>query len=256
MSGRRSQGNTSPARNNGDRRSPQPRNSKPDLGRPRQAKSNQARPNQAKPRRKKSAPVDVLEAVPPAQRDRVALRLRNATDDFQAGRFGDADAILSQLERSYPQEPQIIELYALTQYRTGQWKKAAEALEILIDLTGSIDQLPIVADCYRALGDIDRVRSLWDELRMASPTADATTEGRIVMAGALADSGDLAGAIRLLENGPVRTSVVRDRHLRIWYALADLYDRAGETQRARRVFSRIVEVDASYYDAADRLASL
>ncbi|HCB34887.1 MAG TPA: hypothetical protein DEP69_07060 [Acidimicrobiaceae bacterium] len=72
----------------------------------------------------------------------------------------------------------------------------------------------------------------------------------------MADGGDLAGAIRLLEHGPVRSSGVRERHLRIWYALADLYDRAGEYQSARRGFARIVDVDAGYVDAAHRLRAL
>ncbi len=46
-----------------------------------------------------------------------------------------------------------------------------------------------------------RVDELWDELRQASPSAELVVEGRIVMAGMMADRGDLPGAIRLLEQG-------------------------------------------------------
>ncbi len=226
--------------------------------------------NKLKANSPKPAVGIALQTVPPGQRDRVALRLRNASKDFQAGRFGDADKSLSNLMRSYPKEPELLELFGLTQYRLGHWEKAVGALEALLELAGggaktgvssasalsNSSLLPIMADCYRALGDTDQVRSLWEQLRAASSDADAMTEGRIVMAGALADAGDLAAAIRLLERGPVKASIVRDRHLRIWYALADLYDQAGETQRARRGFSRIVEVDADYFDAAQRLKAL
>ncbi len=207
---------------------------------------------------KANKPRFELATVPDKQRERVAQRLRGATQDFQSGRLGDAERVLSQLVRSHSNEPEIVELHGLTQYRLGHWQRAIEALtkHNAIVPTHSVGSLPILADCYRALGDYDKVRSLWDDLRSAAPDADTMTEGRIVMAGALADSGDLRGAIRLLEQGPVRTNVVRERHLRIWYALADLYDRAGETQRARRGFSRITEVDPDYHDSATRLASL
>lgn len=197
-----------------------------------------------------------LELVPPADRDRVTRRLRNAADDFAVGRFGEAEYTLAPLARAYPDVADVVELYGLTQYRLGHWEVAAQVLGEAIDLTGGVDQLPTLADCHRALGDTNKVRELWEQLRTSSPDADTMTEGRIVMAGALADDDDLAGAIRLLERGPVRASVVRERHLRIWYALADLYDRAAEHQRARRGFARIVEIDADYMDAADRLRAL
>ncbi len=219
--------------------------------------------NQGRRSNKKASSTDLV-TVPLKQRDRVAQRLRGAEKDFQAGRFGDVERALTSLVRSYPQEPEIVELYGLTQYRLGHWEQAIEALGEVTAHTGvtaggttaNTDQLPILADCYRALGDLNRVRAVWDQLRDSSPDADTMTEGRIVMAGALADSGDLTGAIRLLERGPVRTNVVRERHLRIWYALADLYDRAGETQRAKRGFSRITDMDPNYHDSAARLASL
>ena len=53
-------------------------------------------------------------------------------------------------------------------------------------------------------------------------------EGRLVEAGCLADQGDLRGAIRLLEAAARRGVRKADlAHLRQWYALADLYERAG-----------------------------
>lgn len=82
------------------------------------------------------------------------------------------------------------------------------------------------------------------------------TEGRIVMAGAMADIGDVAGGIRLLEQGPLKPKKPRDHHVRLWYALADLYERAGDHQRARRGFERIDQVEPGYADVSGRLESL
>ena len=93
--------------------------------------------------------------------------------------------------------------YGLTLYRLERWRQAAAELEAYRALTGSADQLPVLADCYRALRRYDRVDELWAELREASPSAALVTEGRIVAAGALADQGDLQGAI-----GPARAGAV------------------------------------------------
>ena len=112
-----------------------------------------------------------------------------------------------------------------------------------------------MADCYRALGEV-KLRHLWDELRASGPEAAIMTEGRIVMAGAMADIGDVAGGIRLLEQGPLKPKKPRDHHVRLWYALADLYERAGDHQRARRGFERIDQVEPGYADVSGRLESL
>ena len=72
-------------------------------------------------------------------------------------------------------------------------------LEAFVALThGSTEQHPVLADCYRAMGDYPKVEALWDELREASPQGSLVAEGRIVAAGAMADQGDLRGAIALL----------------------------------------------------------
>ena len=49
---------------------------------------------------------------------------------------------------------------------------------------------------------------------------------------------------------------VREHHLRQWYVLADLYDRAGETPRSRTLFERIRAVDPSFADVTARLRQL
>jgi hypothetical protein len=45
-------------------------------------------------------------------------------------------------------------------------------------------------------------------------------------------------------------------HLRLWYALADLYERAGELPRARELFERIRRHEPDFVDVAERLSSL
>jgi tetratricopeptide (TPR) repeat protein len=93
-------------------------------------------------------------------------------------------------------------------------------------------------------------------LRQASPSAELVTEGRIVAAGSLADRGDLAGAIRLLEKARLDVRRPRPHHLRLWYALADLYERAGDVPKARQLFRRVLDHDRAFFDVAERAQTL
>jgi hypothetical protein len=49
---------------------------------------------------------------------------------------------------------------------------------------------------------------------------------------------------------------VREHHLRQWYVLADLCDRAGDTVSAARWFRTLAAVDPTYVDVVDRLRAL
>jgi len=176
---------------------------------------------------------------------------------FERERYADARHILRPVAEQAQGSPSVRELYGLTLYRLGKWREAAKELEAFHALSGgSVEQHPVLADTYRALRRWDDVERLWDELRAASPSAELVTEGRIVMAGALADQGDTRGAIGLLERGPVDARRPQWHHLRLWYALADLYERAGDIPHARELFGRIRARDAGFADVAERLAGL
>jgi tetratricopeptide (TPR) repeat protein len=114
----------------------------------------------------------------------------------------------------------------------------------------------VVADCYRALGQVAEVQRCWDELRREGASVEAITEARIVLAGAAADRGDVARGIAILREGPVEVRRPQEHHLRLWYALAALYERAGEVPRARELFARLAHADPGFGDVAERLDAL
>ena len=91
----------------------------------------------------------------------------------------------------------------------------------------------MLADCYRALSAGSRSTTLWEELREASPSAELVAEGRIVVAGALADRGDSPVRSTCSRRPTADPKRPRQHHLRLWYALADLHERAGDLPRAR-----------------------
>jgi tetratricopeptide (TPR) repeat protein len=200
---------------------------------------------------------EIRGAVDPQVQARVERRLAKAAQAFEDDRPQDAYRVLREILSQAGSVPTARELAGLSLYRMGRWGEAAKQLQAFYDLTGSVEQHPVLADAYRALGRFDKVEELWEELRGASPHPAIVAEGRIVAAGALADQGDLRGAIKLLERSraAVRPSPT-DYHLRLWYALADLYERAGDTPRARELFGRVVGAEPGFADAAERLGSL
>jgi tetratricopeptide (TPR) repeat protein len=211
-------------------------------------------------RSKKGLPQDVIADVTkvagPLWAARVQDRLAEATEAYGAERFRDAKRVLEPLLERVPGAIPVRELYGLTLYRMGRWRDASRELGAVELLTGSVEHHPVIADCQRALGNLTEVRRLWDELRQEGVGAEILVEGRIVMAGALADAGDVVGAVRLLEEGPVEVKNPKEHHLRLWYALAALHERAGDPTRARGLFTRLVRAEPTFADAAERLQSL
>jgi tetratricopeptide (TPR) repeat protein len=209
------------------------------------------------PRHRVPAPVlEELAGTSGAERGRkLGERLGEASHAYERERYQEALRIVRPLAEVAPGSAAVRELHGLTLYRMGRWPKALKELDAYRALSGSYDQHPVVMDTLRALHRYGEVANLWDELRQASPSAEVVAEGRIVMAGALADQGDLPGAIRLLE----RTRTVKKpkpHHLRQWYALADLYERAGDIPRARDLFNRVASVDPDAFDIRERLRAL
>jgi tetratricopeptide (TPR) repeat protein len=221
-----------------------------------------ARPaGSAPPPRRRRAPAQIAaelaQAVGERRAPKLEQRLVEAARAFERGRAQDAHRIVRPLADQAPDVPAVRELAGLALYRLGRWAQAISHLEAFGRLTSSVEQHPVLADSYRALGRHAKVEALWDELRRASPGPELVTEGRIVMAGSLADRGELAKAIALLERGPVAPRRrPAQHHLRLWYALADLYERAGDAPRARQLFTRIAAVDPDLADTADRLHAL
>ncbi|HEY2304146.1 MAG TPA: tetratricopeptide repeat protein [Acidimicrobiales bacterium] len=186
---------------------------------------------------------------------KLAERLAEASHAYDRERYAEALRLVRPLVDAASESAAVRELHGLTLYRLERWALAARELHAYAAMSGSCDQHPVLMDCYRAMHRYREVETLWDELRQASPSAEVVAEGRIVMAGSLADQGNLPAAIRLLD----KTRSVkkpREHHVRQWYALADLFDRAGDIPRARDLFNRVASVDPDAFDTRQRLRAL
>jgi tetratricopeptide (TPR) repeat protein len=182
--------------------------------------------------------------------------LRAAVQAFEAERYADAARGLASLSRVAPDVAEVRELHGLALYRLRRWRAAAGELEAFRSLAGTTEQNPVLADCYRGLRRWADVAELWEELAVASPSAPLVVEGRIVAAGALADQGDVRGAVALLAKGWRVPTRPQDHHLRRAYALGDLYERSGDLPAARRLFRWVLSVAPDFVDTRQRVATL
>ena len=198
---------------------------------------------------------DLAAAVGPREASSAERRLGDAVRAFERERYADVTRLLRPVADQAPGVAPVRELLGLAFYRRGKWTEAIRHLEAYRNLTGGYDAHPALADSHRALRHWPEVAALWDELRAASPGAEVVTEGRIVAAGALADQGEVRAAIRLLRKG-AEPSRPKWFHLRLWYALGDLYERAGDMPQARQLFARILERDPSFADVVERVEAL
>ncbi len=192
----------------------------------------------------------------PDTRRKLERRLADAAQAFGAERFTDTLEILKSVERIAPGVVEVLELRGLSYYRLGRWREAVKDLEQFASVTDSVEQHPVLADSHRALGHFERVEQLWEELGFESPHPELLEEGRIVRAGALADQGRLKDALAVLERAPKPQGAPAVYHLRRWYVMGDLYERAGDRQRASGAFRAIVDVEPGFGDAAERAADV
>jgi tetratricopeptide (TPR) repeat protein len=183
-------------------------------------------------------------------------RLTHAQEALERERFDEARRLASPLLRELPGVAAVHEVVGLAAYRSGRWKQAVAELEAAQALHPTVELLPVLADGYRALRRWDDVERVWADVRAASPAQEVLAEARIVAAGADADRGDLEAAIRTMAKAKPTPRRVRDHHLRQWYVLGDLYDRAGDPLEAAHWFELVARHDTEFVDVADRLRAL
>ncbi len=150
----------------------------------------------------------------------------------------------------------IRELLGIAYYRAGQWKEAARELSAFRRLSGSTEQNPVIADCYRATGKPEKSVEIVDEIDHRKADPAIVYEGEIVAAGALADMKNFDDAIARLERLELKPSNPEEHHLRAWYVLGDLLERRGRFTQAREWFEAVQSADPELTDAGERLKSL
>jgi hypothetical protein len=151
----------------------------------------------------------------------------------------------------------VREACGITAYRTGRWAEALSELRAARRMTGRDDYLPIMADCERALGRLDRALALVREASTADLDRATQIELRIVESGIRRDQGLPEAAVLALQVPELTSSRLRPWSVRLFYAYADALLAAGRADEARDAFARAAGADTDgETDAADRLDEL
>ena len=187
---------------------------------------------------------------------RLVNQMMAAADAFGHDRDREALNLIRSVRDALPDAPSVRELSGLAHYRLGNYRAAARELEAFVELTNSVEQHPVLMDSYRAQRRWRRVEDLWEELAATSPSSELVSEGRIVAAGALGDRGRLEDAVAMLARKAGDVRKPKQHHLRLWYALADLEERAGNLARARDLFARVQRHDPEFADVTERRRAL
>jgi tetratricopeptide (TPR) repeat protein len=179
-----------------------------------------------------------------------------AAGAFAAGDYEESIRLGQQAKHMALRSVAARELLGLALYRAGQYAEAARELSTFKRFSGSTEQNPIIADCYRAMKRPDKALELCDEVKETDVSPAVYFEAQIVGAGALADLGREQDAVQRLENLDLNPTVAEEHHLRTWYFLADLLERRGRFTQAKRWFEAVAGADPSLTDAPDRAAAL
>ena len=193
-----------------------------------------------------------------AQRERAINSLTKAAEAYDRHRYEEALRLVRPVVDGAPGVAAVRELAGLAAYRSQRWSIANANLREHYKLTGSPDHLPAVMDCERAGKRFRAIEKTFAEIIASQPTADVLSEARIVMAETLADQHRYDEAIDLLVRAGAAKSLRNPayRHVRMWYVLGDISDRAGDAVTAREMFARVVIADPEAYDASQRLDEL
>jgi tetratricopeptide (TPR) repeat protein len=192
----------------------------------------------------------------PGKGDIAVKVFSEAVAAFAAGDLDEAVRLAEQAKHIALRAPAPRELLGLALYHAERYKDAARELSAFRRLTGSDDQNPVIADCYRAMRRPERAVELCDALDPRRVAPAIYYEGQIVAAGALRDMGRVDDAIARLEALDLEPGVAEEHHLRAWYVLADLLEARGRFTQARTLFEAVAASDPDLTDADARVRRL
>lgn len=151
----------------------------------------------------------------------------------------------------------VREAVGVAAYRTSRWAEALSELRAARRMTGREDYVPVMADCERALGRLDRALALIRETDVSRLDRATQIELRIVESGIRRDQGLADAAVLALQVPELTSARLRPWSARLFYAYAEALLAAGREQEARDAFARAAAADTrDETDAADRLDEL
>lgn len=203
---------------------------------------------------------DIKRTVKPGVLEDVANAVGAASLAVEEGDLDRAMELLEWAKSKAPRSAAIREGLGIAHYLAHDFDGAQRELQAYRRLSGRVDQNHLLADAARALGRLDRVAELVDEMVTAlqerKAPLDRTVEAVIVHAGALADQERYEEALALLDRSPLPDGGATVSHARAWYAAGDIAERMGDRGLAAEYFHAASMVEDDFLDAEARVDAL
>jgi tetratricopeptide (TPR) repeat protein len=151
----------------------------------------------------------------------------------------------------------VRETCAIAAYQAGHWSDALAEFRAARRLTGRDSYLPLMADCERALGRLDRALDIVTGPEARSADRATQIELRIVESGIRRDQDLPEAGVVALQIPELTDKRGRAGRARLFYAYADALLDAEREDEARDWFGKAAAADsAGETDAAERLDEL
>lgn len=149
--------------------------------------------------------------------------------------------------------PAAREALGMVAYRTGDFARALGEFRTVRRISGSDHLLPLMVDCERGLGRLERALDLAQSPESRRLPTEERVELAIVVSGIRRDLGQTDAALVSLQIPQLKKS----NQPRLAYAYADTLLGLGRTGEAREWFQRAADADVEYEtDAVERLEEL
>jgi tetratricopeptide (TPR) repeat protein len=159
-------------------------------------------------------------------------------------------------KRAAPRAASVREALGIALYQAGDFRGARTELAAAQRISGRGDLDAMLADIERGLGRPERAIAIFERADRSTMEPDTAAELLLVAASAYGDLGQPAAGVALVRRHARWPSELADHHLRLAYAEGALAEQAGDLDRARAAFARVVRADPEFHVAADRLERL
>ncbi|HEX9033831.1 MAG TPA: hypothetical protein VF834_18485 [Streptosporangiaceae bacterium] len=151
----------------------------------------------------------------------------------------------------------VRETCGIAAYRAEKWAEALAELRAARRITGQGSYVPLMADCERALGRLDRALELVTGTDGRDLPRETQIELRIVESGIRRDQGFPEAGVVALQIPELTDGKRHPGSARLFYAYADALTDADRADEARYWFGKAAAADADgETDAAERVEEL
>ena len=151
----------------------------------------------------------------------------------------------------------VRETVGVAAYHAEEWTEALTELRTARRISGDPRNLPLLADCERALGRPTQALRMLSDPDVNRLDPETRAELLLVIAGARRDLGQPEAALSVLARGGLDTERPKPGSVRVWYFYADILAELGRAEEAARWFAAAAALDVEgETDAAERAADL